>query len=216
METNKRYAHCCGSGGRVNGSFGELANDVAGNRVLEAERTGVKGLITAYPFCHKGFEDGAELIESHLPIIDLKEFLLPFVRGASKKKSVADNPLKTRFMEYLKRHPLIFEGLKKSVIIDYNLEADRFHVLVVDKNEISVNPVRAENQNVELMFSSKAVEKLITFKSEDEYAARFGLFFREPTDEEWVKFVLGLNIVKLRTKGYRRFTQKAGLIQSGR
>jgi hypothetical protein len=62
------------------------------------------------------------------------------------------------------------------------------------------------------MFSPKAVEALITYKNEDEYAARFGLFFKEPTEDEWTKFMLRLNIVKLLMKGYRKFAQKAGLI----
>jgi heterodisulfide reductase subunit D len=212
METNKRYAHCCGSGGGVKGSFGELANDVASNRIIEAEKTGATVLVTACPFCHKGLEDGAKTIESDLPVIDLPEFLLPFVKEAKKRKMLAENPLKIEFMEYLRGHPLIFDGLKKGAVIDYDIDGDRFHVLVIDKREIKVSPVRAENPDVELMFSPKAVEKLITYKNEDEYAARFGLFFKEPTDEEWIKFVLRLNIVKLLMKGYRKFAQKAGLI----
>jgi hypothetical protein len=75
-----------------------------------------------------------------------------------------------------------------------------------------VNPIRAENPDVELIFSPKAVEELITYKSENDYAARFGLLFKEPTEDQWIKFVLRLNIVKLLMKGYRKFAQKAGLI----
>jgi len=211
METNKRYAHCCGSGGGVKGSFGNLANDVAGNRIREAEETEVDVLITACPFCHKGLVDGAKHIDSELPVVDLPEFLLPFVRKG-RKRIMAENPLKKKFMTYLTAHPKIFEGLKKGATIDYDLEGDRFHVFVTGKSQIDVNPVRAENPDVELIFAPKAVEKLITFDSEDEYAARFGLFFKEPTDDEWIKFVLRLNIVKLLMKGYRKFAQKAGLI----
>jgi hypothetical protein len=211
METNKRYAHCCGSGGGVKGSFGELANDVAGDRIKEAEETKADLLVTACPFCHKGLLDGAKHIESSLPVQDLPEFLLPFATGA-RKKSEDVSPIKKKFMEYLSAHPLIFEGLKKGATIDYVIEGERFHVLVTGKNEIDVNPVRAENPDVELLFAPKAVEKLITFEKEDDYAARFGLFFKEPTDDEWIKFVLRLNIVKLLMKGYRKFAQKAGLI----
>ncbi len=212
METNKRYAHCCGSGGGVKGSFGELANDVAGNRIREAEETEAEILVTACPFCHRGLVDGAKHIESDLPVLDLPEFLLPFAKEAKKKKASYENPLKRKFMDYLAAHPRIFEGLKKGAVIDYELEGDRFHVLVTGKSQIDVNPVRAENPDVELIFAPKAVEKLITFDSEDEYAARFGLFFKEPTDDDWIKFVLRLNIVKLLMKGYRKFAQKAGLI----
>ncbi|TFH05185.1 MAG: hypothetical protein E4H14_13275, partial [Candidatus Thorarchaeota archaeon] len=211
METNKRYAHCCGSGGGVKGSFGDLANDVAGNRIREAEETEADVLVTACPFCHRGLVDGAKHIESELPVLDLPEFLLPFAREA-REKIADENLLKQDFMAYLSIHPKIFEGLKKGAVIDYDLEGDRFHVLVTDKSQIDVNPFRAENPDVELIFAPKAVEKLITFVNEDEYAARFGFFFKEPTDDEWIKFVLRLNIVKLLMKGYRKFAQKAGLI----
>lgn len=211
METNKRYAHCCGSGGGVKGSFGELANDVAGNRILEAEETGASVLVTACPFCLRGLKDGAKVANSTLPVMDLPEFLLPFAKEP-KKKTTTENPLKTKFMEYLRKHPLIFDGLKKGAVIDYDIEGDRFHVLVIDKNKIEVSPVRAENPDVELLFAPKAVERLITYKSEDEYAAKFGLLFKEPTEDEWIKFVLRLNIVKLLMKGYRKFAQKAGLL----
>ncbi|MHA2022373.1 MAG: heterodisulfide reductase-related iron-sulfur binding cluster, partial [Candidatus Thorarchaeota archaeon] len=193
-------------------SFGELANDVAGNRIKEAEETKAEILVTACPFCHRGLVDGAKHIESDLPVLDLPEFLLPFAIEAKKKKASDENPLKRKFMDYLAAHPRIFDGLKKGAVIDYDLEGDRFHVLVTGKSQITVNSVRAENPDVELMFAPKAVEKLITFDKEDEYAARFGLFFKEPTDDEWIKFVLRLNIVKLLMKGYRKFATKAGLI----
>ncbi|RLI54185.1 MAG: hypothetical protein DRO93_12885, partial [Candidatus Thorarchaeota archaeon] len=85
-------------------------------------------------------------------------------------------------------------------------------VLITGKRAIEVRPVRAENPDVELTFSRAAVERLITFESEDEYAAQFGKFFKEPTEDEWIKFNLRLNIVKLLMKGYRKFAQKAGLI----
>jgi hypothetical protein len=115
-------------------------------------------------------------------------------------------------MEYLRKHPLIFDGLKKDAVIDYEISGDRFHVLVLDKGAIEVNPVRAENPDVELTFSEDAVRVLTSFSSEDEYAAQFGLFFKEPTDDRWIRFNLRRNIVKLLMKGYRKFAQKAGLI----
>ena len=217
METNRRYAHCCGSGGGVKSSYGELADDVAGNRILEAEETGAKTLVTACPFCHLGLEDGARHTESSLRIVDLPTFLLPFVETRGKKKKEqrgegADSALKRQFMQYLQKHPLIFDGLKTGAVIDYEVGEERFHVEVVDKDRIEVRPTRAENPDVVLTFSPKAVEKLTSFESEDDYAAQFGLFFKEPTDIEWIRFVLRRNIVKLLMKGYRKFAQKAGLI----
>ncbi len=50
METNKRYAHCCGSGGGVKGSFGKLANQMSAARLSEAVSTGAEALITSCPF----------------------------------------------------------------------------------------------------------------------------------------------------------------------
>jgi hypothetical protein len=85
-------------------------------------------------------------------------------------------------------------------------------VLITGKNEIKVNPVRAENPDVELLFAPRAVEKPITYDNEDEYATRFGFFFKEPTENERIRFVLRLNIVKLLMKGYRKIAQKASLI----
>jgi hypothetical protein len=84
--------------------------------------------------------------------------------------------------------------------------------LVLDNGAIQVNPVRSENPDVELTFSQEAVKHLTVLKSEDEYAQKFGSFFKKPTDEVWIKFNLRRNIVKLLMKGYRKFAQKAGLI----
>ncbi|MHA1908645.1 MAG: heterodisulfide reductase-related iron-sulfur binding cluster [Candidatus Thorarchaeota archaeon] len=212
METNKRYAHCCGSGGGVKTSCGDLADEISADRIEEAIETGAELLVTACPFCHKGLEDGAEFASTKMPVLDLPSFLLPYVKDPKDMKKVGENPLKKQFMEYLSKHPLIFDGLKKEAVIDYEIGEDRFHVEVVGKREIEVHPIRAENPDVVLTFAPKAVEKLTTFEREDDYAAQFGLFFKEPTDDEWIKFDLRRNIVKLLMKGYRKFAQKAGLI----
>ncbi len=212
METNKRYAHCCGSGGGVKTSCGDLADEISADRIEEAIETGASLLITACPFCHKGLEDGSKLLNKKIPVLDLPSFLVLYVQDTKEKAKTAENPLKKQFMDYLAKHPLIFDGLKKEAIIDYEIGKDRFHVEVVGKRRINVHPIRAENPDVVLTFSPKAVEKLIAFQSEDEYAAQFGLFFKEPTDEVWIKFDLRRNIVKLLMKGYRKFAQKAGLI----
>ena len=211
METNKRYAHCCGSGGGCKGSYEDLADRVAADRILEAEKTEADILVTACPFCHRGLVDGAKYINSSMKILDLPTFLYPNIQKG-KRVAFLENPLKSQFIEYLRKHPLIFDGLKKDAIIDYEISGDRFHVHVLDKGEIEVNPTRAENPDVELTFSEGAVKILTSIHSEDDYAAQFGLFFKEPTDEKWIKFNLRRNIVKLLMKGYRKFAQKAGLI----
>lgn len=212
METNKRYAHCCGAGGGVKSSHGELADKIAGDRIKEAEATSATMLVTACPFCHRGLVDGAKYIGSEMPILDMTEFLLPYVVEGGVTEKAEESPLKTQFMEYLRAHPKIFDGLKKGAVIDYIIGEERFHILIVAKGKIEVIPQRAENPDVELTFSEGAVSKLVTIPSEDDYAAQFGLFFKEPTDDEWIKFNLRLNIVKLLMKGYRKFAQKAGLI----
>jgi len=211
MATNKRYAHCCGSGGGVKGTYSNLANEVAGNRIREAEETGAELLLTACPFCYRGLRDGAKYIGSDIKVLDLPTFLLDAKIGKSMMK-VKDEPLKLKFMEYLVAHPMIFDGLKKGAVIDYEIEDSRFHIEVIGKREVMAKPQRAENPDVELMFSPAAVETLVNFASEDKYAEQFGKFFKEPTDSEWIRFNLKLNIVKLLMKGYRKFAQKAGLI----
>jgi heterodisulfide reductase subunit D len=211
METNRRYAHCCGSGGGVKGTYGDLAEKMAADRISEAEATDANIVITSCPFCYRGLRDGANSIDSEMKIIDLPTFLLETKIGQLVTES-KEHPLKPVFMKYLAAHPLIFDGLKKGAVIDYEIEGDRFHVEIVGKRQIEVHPKRAENPDVELTFAPKAVETLVTFTSEDEYAAKFGYFFKKPTDDEWIRFNLRLNIVKLLMKGYRKFAQKAGLI----
>ncbi len=211
MATNKRYAHCCGSGGGVKSAFGEIADKVAADRIVEAEETGSSILVTACPFCHRGLVDGAKYAGSNMEILDIPEFLVPYITTKKKAKST-ESKIKIRFMEYLSDHPKIFEGLKKGAVIDYIIDKDRFHVLITGKNKIDVIPHRAENPDVELTFSPKAVEELVSIPSENDYAKQFGLFFKEPTEEKWIKFNLKMNVVKLLMKGYRKFAQKAGLI----
>jgi heterodisulfide reductase subunit D len=211
METNRRYAHCCGAGGGVKGSHADLADKVAADRVEEAEATDSDILITACPFCFRGLRDGARSIDSKLKILELTTLLLNAKTG-DRVESSKEHPLKIPFMNYLEAHPKIFDGLKKEAVIDYEIEGSRFHVEVVGKSQIQVHPMRGENPDVELTFSPGAVKQLITYQSEDEYAANFGRFFKEPTDEEWIRFNLRRNIVKLLMKGYRKFAQKAGLI----
>lgn len=211
MQTNRRYAHCCGAGGGVKGSHGDLAEKISADRIREAEDTQADILITACPFCFRGLRDGARHIDSKLQILELTTFLLN-ARTGDRAISVEEHPLKGPFMLYLAAHPKIFDGLKEGAVIDYEIEGSRFHVEVVGKTKIDVHPMRGENPDVELTFSPGAVKKLITYQSEDEYAANFGRFFKEPTDEEWIRFNLRRNIVKLLMKGYRKFAQKAGLI----
>ncbi|MFX1273159.1 MAG: hypothetical protein ACFFAX_15860, partial [Promethearchaeota archaeon] len=148
---------------------------------------------------------------SKLQILELTTFLLNAETGAHML-SAEDHPLKSQFMSYLSNHPKIFEGLKAGAVIDYEIEGSRFHVEVTGKSKIQVHPIRGENPDVELVFSPGAVRHLMTYQSEDEYAANFGRFFKEPTDEKWIRFNLRRNIVKLLMKGYRKFAQKAGLI----
>lgn len=62
------------------------------------------------------------------------------------------------------------------------------------------------------LVKAEAVKKLVTFEKEDDHTRQFGLFLKQPTEDEWIRFNLRLNIVKLVMKGYRRFAQKAGLL----
>ena len=92
----------------------------------------------------------------------------------------------------------------------------------MDKSELAINRSYSQSsiriyaisklRDLELLFASGAVEQLITCASEDESASQIRLFFKDPTEDKWINFVLRLNIVKLLMKGYRKFVQKARLI----
>jgi len=112
---------------------------------------------------------------------------------------------------HLRKHPTILDGLRKGVVIGYDIGGDGFHVLVTGKHLVEAHPAHAESPAVELIFSRAAMEQL-SLVSEDDYAAQSGKFFKEPTDGEWIRFGFRPSAAKLVLKGNGRFAQKAGLI----
>ncbi|MEM5867318.1 MAG: (Fe-S)-binding protein [Candidatus Aenigmatarchaeota archaeon] len=63
MEFSKEKAFCCGGGGGVRSNYPELAEEMARERIKQAEKTGAKILITTCPLCYFCFKEFSEKIE---------------------------------------------------------------------------------------------------------------------------------------------------------
>lgn len=76
MKTIKNGAHCCGAGGGVKKGFPELSQEMATNRVKEAEATGAEILVSTCPFCYRNLSDAIESLNSNMKMMDLVELVL--------------------------------------------------------------------------------------------------------------------------------------------
>lgn len=63
MELSKMESFCCGGGGGTKSNEPELANQIAKDRIEQAEKTGAKLLCTACPLCYLHLKENAENIE---------------------------------------------------------------------------------------------------------------------------------------------------------
>ncbi len=73
----KRHGHnawCCGAGGGMKSQFPDLAVTIARDRLVEAQETGAKTLVTVCPFCERNLGDGVDS-ETALRVVDLVDFL---------------------------------------------------------------------------------------------------------------------------------------------
>ena len=75
MQRIKEYAWCCGAGGGVAESNPEFAAFTAGERIHEAERTGVEVITTACPGCEASFSKSIYENGSSLKVYDVIELL---------------------------------------------------------------------------------------------------------------------------------------------
>ncbi|MCJ7651559.1 MAG: heterodisulfide reductase-related iron-sulfur binding cluster, partial [Candidatus Lokiarchaeota archaeon] len=75
MKTIKESAKCCGAGGGVKKGFPELALEIAKSRIIEAEETGAKYLVSICPFCYRNLLDAIKESDSNLEMIDLMELI---------------------------------------------------------------------------------------------------------------------------------------------
>ncbi len=69
MEYNRDKAKCCGGGGGVRSAFPKLAQDIAANRVKQAEFAQV--LVNTCPFCLNTLKFGNEKLKQDTEIIDI-------------------------------------------------------------------------------------------------------------------------------------------------
>jgi heterodisulfide reductase subunit D len=76
MSRNRRGSRCCGAGGGFKSGYGDLAVNIAAERVKEAESTGAEILVTACPFCVLNLQAGAKKIGSKIKILDISQLLL--------------------------------------------------------------------------------------------------------------------------------------------
>jgi len=76
MPRNRMGSRCCGAGGGYKSAFNDLAVNIAGERVREADATGAEILVTCCPFCVTNLQAGAKQIGSKIKILDLSQLLL--------------------------------------------------------------------------------------------------------------------------------------------
>jgi Fe-S oxidoreductase len=71
MEHNRENSLCCGSGGGVKSAFPEIANNIALERLKEAEKTGADIITTSCPFCKLNLMENGPL-----KVLDLSELIV--------------------------------------------------------------------------------------------------------------------------------------------
>ena len=73
MEYKENQAKCCGGGGGVRSAFPEVAQDIATNRVKQADFAQV--LLNTCPFCLNTLKFGNEELKQDIEIIDLLQLI---------------------------------------------------------------------------------------------------------------------------------------------
>jgi heterodisulfide reductase subunit D len=76
MERNRENARCCGAGGGVSSAYKDLSNQMADDRIEDAEKTGAEVLTSACPFCTHQLRLAAERKESKMKVLDITELLM--------------------------------------------------------------------------------------------------------------------------------------------
>ena len=75
MRRKLDYSFCCGAGAGFRSAFRDKSINIASERVQEAEQLNVDALVTACSFCKYNLVDGANAIQSKLPVYDIEELL---------------------------------------------------------------------------------------------------------------------------------------------
>ena len=76
MERNRENARCCGAGGGVSSAYKDLSNQMADDRIVDADKTGAEVLTSACPFCTHQLRLAAERKGSKMRVLDITELLM--------------------------------------------------------------------------------------------------------------------------------------------
>jgi len=80
MERNRENARCCGAGGGVSSAYKDLSNQMADDRIADAEKTGAEVLTSACPFCTHQLRQAAERNNSKMRVLDITELLVEIIK----------------------------------------------------------------------------------------------------------------------------------------
>lgn len=87
MLRNGNGAWCCGAGGGVKAAWPDLAVELAGDRIKEAEDTGAKIILSCCPTCEWNLEDAISSEQKpELKVLDLTEFVKKSLEYNYEKK----------------------------------------------------------------------------------------------------------------------------------
>jgi Fe-S oxidoreductase len=75
MDRIREQSRCCGAGGGFKIAFNDIAEDIALDRVKEAQETGAELIVTPCPFCVVNLNAGAKKGDIPLKAIDLLQFV---------------------------------------------------------------------------------------------------------------------------------------------
>jgi hypothetical protein len=141
------------------------------------------------------------------------------INRESYKTEIARN-----YTLFLSKYPEIFSDLVEGSIFDFaiydSLESyddespiEVFNVLRNNKG-IEIKPGKAEESDLELSLSVRAIEKLIQTFDKNQYAQLLGTFFNEPDEEKgWIDLTMHKRTQILIEMGYGKFAQTAGILE---
>ncbi|MCP4106073.1 MAG: (Fe-S)-binding protein [Desulfobacteraceae bacterium] len=75
MDRIREFSRCCGAGGGLKAGFPDLQNQMATERVRDAEKTGAIRLVSCCPFCYQGLQIGVSAIKSNVKMTDITELV---------------------------------------------------------------------------------------------------------------------------------------------
>ncbi len=76
MPRSREYSRCCGAGGGLKAGYPDIQNQMAQERIREAEGTGASELVSCCPFCFQGLQVGIGALDSALVARDLTSLVI--------------------------------------------------------------------------------------------------------------------------------------------